>query len=108
MSSKKTQNSAKKNTANNKNYRGFTYEERAAMKDRAEELKAESRENKNKEEGEREVLEKITEMQEPDRAIAKQLHEIITASTQDLWPKTWYGMPAYAKEEKVVCFFQSG
>jgi uncharacterized protein YdhG (YjbR/CyaY superfamily) len=87
--------------------KGFTDDERAAMKERAKELKAEERANKNKAEGEKALLEKIGEMPEPDRAIAERLHEIIKANAPDLWPKTWYGMPAYAKDGKVVCFFQS-
>ena len=86
---------------------GFTDEEKAAMKERAKELKAEARANQKKEEGERDLLEKIAEMSEPDRSMAKRIHEIVTESAPDLWPKTWYGMPAYAKDEKVVCFFQS-
>jgi hypothetical protein len=77
------------------------------MKERAKELKAEERANKNKAEGESDVLAKIAEMPEPDRAMAKRLHEIIRASAPILSPKTWYGMPAYAKDGKVVCFFQS-
>src|SRR5262245_3842885 len=88
--------------------RGFTDEERSAMKNRAQELKAEARANKNKAEGESDVLAKIAQLQEPDRAMAKRLHAIIKASAPTLWPKTWYGMPAYAtKDGKVVCFFQS-
>jgi uncharacterized protein YdhG (YjbR/CyaY superfamily) len=86
---------------------GFTAEEKAAMKERARELKAEARANKKKEEGERALLEKIAEMPEPDRAIASRIHQLITESAPDLWPKTWYGMPAYAMDGKVVCFFQS-
>ncbi|MDP8952020.1 MAG: DUF1801 domain-containing protein [Actinomycetota bacterium] len=87
---------------------GFTAEERAAMKERAKELKAEARQNKKREEGESALLVKIAEMAEPDRAMAQRLHEIVEASAAGLWPKTWYGMPAYAdKEGKVVCFFQS-
>ena len=86
--------------------KGFTDEEQAAMKARARELKAEARANKKREDGEKELLEKIAEMEEPDRRMAARLHEIITAAAPDLWPKTWYGMPAYAKEGKVVCFFQ--
>jgi uncharacterized protein YdhG (YjbR/CyaY superfamily) len=87
--------------------KGFTEDERAAMKERAKELKAEERANKNKAEGEKALLEKIDEMPEADRAIAGRLHEIIKANAPDLWPKTWYGMPAYARDGKVVCFFQS-
>ena len=86
---------------------GFTAEERAAMKVRAKELKAEARANNSKAEGERDVLAKIAEMPEPDRAMATRLHAIITASAPALSPRTWYGMPAYAKDGKVLCFFQS-
>jgi uncharacterized protein YdhG (YjbR/CyaY superfamily) len=96
--------SPKKDT---KKTEGFTDEERAAMKERAKELKAEARANKKREEGERDLLAKIAEMEGPDRAMAERIHEIVTASAPDLWPKTWYGMPAYAKNGKVVCFFQS-
>ena len=85
----------------------FTAEERAAMKARAQELKAEERASKNRAEGEREVLAAIAAMSGSDRAMAKRLHAIITANAPALWPKTWYGMPAYAKEGKVVCFFKS-
>ena len=85
---------------------GFTDEERAAMKERAQELKAEARGNKNKADGENDVLTKIAEMPEPDRAMAERLHAIIKASAPDLSPRTWYGMPAYAnKDGKVVCYF---
>jgi uncharacterized protein YdhG (YjbR/CyaY superfamily) len=108
MSPKKdTQKSAKSTTAINEKSKGFTDEERAAMKERAQELKAEARANKKREEGEKDLLEKIAEMSEPDRAMAKRLHAIIKASAPALSPKTWYGMPAYAKDGKVVCFFQS-
>jgi uncharacterized protein YdhG (YjbR/CyaY superfamily) len=86
---------------------GFTAEEKAAMKARAQELKAEARADKNKADGESAVLAAIAALQEPDRAMAKRLHAIIKASAPALWPKTWYGMPAYAKDGKVVCFFQS-
>ena len=86
---------------------GFADEERAAMKGRAKELKAEARANKNRAEGESAVLAAIAEMPEPDRAMATRVHEIITASVPNLWPKTWYGMPAYALDGKAVCFFQS-
>src|SRR5215213_1143556 len=83
---------------------GFTVEERAAMRERARELKAQAQ----RADGESEVLAKIAEMQEPDRAMAERLHEIVKASAPELSPKTWYGMPAYAdKDGKVVCFFQS-
>ncbi len=90
-----------------KNVRGFTDEERAAMKERAQELKAEARAKKDKEEGESAVLVKIAEMSEPDRSIAERLHAIIQANAPDLTPKTWYGMPAYARDGKVICFFQN-
>ena len=108
MNSKKdTQTSAKSTTTNNNDYKGFTDEERAAMKERAKELKAEARATKDKAAGESDVLAKIAEMPEPDRAMAKRLHAIIKASALALSPKTWYGMPAYAKDGKIVCFFQS-
>ena len=84
--------------------KGFTAEERAAMKERARELKA----AKNKEEAERDVLAKIAEMPKRDRALAKRIHEIVKATAPSLSPRTWYGMPAYANDEgKIVCFFQS-
>ena len=87
---------------------GFTDVERAAMKERAKELKAEARQNKKRAEGESALLVKIAEMAEPDRAMAQRLHEIVEASAPALSPKTWYGMPAYADEDgKVVCYFQS-
>ena len=104
---KDTQKSAKSTTATGKTSKGFTAEERAAMKERAQELKAEERASKNRAEGERDVLAKFAEMPGPDRAIAKRLHAIIKANAPALAPKTWYGMPAYAKDGKVVCFFQS-
>jgi uncharacterized protein YdhG (YjbR/CyaY superfamily) len=108
MSQKKqTRASAKSATAINKKSDGFTDEERAAMKARAQELKAEARADKNKAGGETDVLAAIAAMSEPDRAMAERLHEIIKASAPALSPKTWYGMPAYAKDDKVVCFFQS-
>src|SRR5918992_5744574 len=89
-----------------KKSQGFTAEERAAMRERAKEQKAEARAQKNRAEGESAVLAKITEMQGSDRAMAERLHEIVKASAPALWPKTWYGMPAYANEDgKVVCFF---
>jgi uncharacterized protein YdhG (YjbR/CyaY superfamily) len=108
---KGTQKSAKSTTANNKKSKGFTDEERAAKKELAQELKAEARRGprakKDKADGESDVLAKIAAMQEPDRTMAKRLHAIIKASAPALSPKTWYGMPAYAKDGKVVCFFQS-
>ena len=107
MSPKKdTQKSANSTTAIDKETTGFTDEERAAMKERARELKAPARADKDKADGESDVLAKIAEMSEPDRSMAKRLHAIIKASAPALSPKTWYGMPAYAKDGKVVCFFQ--
>jgi uncharacterized protein YdhG (YjbR/CyaY superfamily) len=82
---------------------GFTAEERAAMRERARELKASA----SKEDAERDVLAKIAEMTGSDRAMAKRVHAIVTASAPSLEPRTWYGMPAYARDGKVVCFFQS-
>jgi uncharacterized protein YdhG (YjbR/CyaY superfamily) len=91
-----------------KKSKGFTEEERAAMRERAREQKAEARAEKNRAEEESAVLAKISEMQGPDRAMAERLHEIVKASAPALSPKTWYGMPAYAnKDGKVVCFFQA-
>jgi uncharacterized protein YdhG (YjbR/CyaY superfamily) len=104
---KETQASGKNTTAINEKSKGFTDEERAAMKERARELKAEARMKKNRAEGEKALFEKIAEMEGADRTMAEKLHDIITASAPDLLPKTWYGMPAYAKDGKVVCFFQS-
>ena len=87
---------------------GFTDEEKAAMQARAKELKAEARANKNKAEGENDLLAKIAELPEPERTMAERLHAIIKASAPTLTPKTWYGMPAYANNDgKIVCFFQS-
>ena len=104
---KDTQKSAKSITATGKKVKGFTDEERAAMKERAQELKVEDRANKNKADRESAVLAKIAEMPEPDRAMGERLHAIIKASAPALSPRLWYGMPAYAKDGKVVCFFQS-
>jgi uncharacterized protein YdhG (YjbR/CyaY superfamily) len=87
--------------------KGFTAEERAAMKERARELKAEARATQDREAGERDVLAKIAEMPDADRAIAERVHSIVAATAPELSPKTWYGMPAYARDGKVVCFFQS-
>jgi uncharacterized protein YdhG (YjbR/CyaY superfamily) len=97
---KDTRKSAKSTTATGKTSEGFTDEERAAMKERAKELKA------AKADGESAVLAKLAEMPEPDRAMGERLHAIIKANAPALSPKTWYGMPAYAKDGKVVCFFQ--
>ncbi|MEX2184405.1 MAG: DUF1801 domain-containing protein [Chloroflexota bacterium] len=85
----------------------FTDEERAAMKERAKELKAEARASKNKGDGERDALAKIAEMPDSDRVMAERIHAIVKASAPALTPRTWYGMPAYARDGKVVCFFQS-
>ena len=100
---KAKQKSAKSTTPTKKRYDGFTDEERDAMKDRVQEMKTAAR----KADGESEVLAKIAEMPESDRAMAKRLHAVIKASVPALEPKTWYGMPAYTKEGKVVCFFQA-
>ncbi len=105
---KETQKSAKSATVADKAVKGFTDEERAAMKERARELKAEAhRGPRAKKDGEGDVLAKISQMPEPDRAMAKRLHAIIKASAPALSPRTWYGMPAYARDGDVVCFFQS-
>lgn len=95
--------SGKSATASGKPSKGFTAEERAAMKERAKELKAEA----EKADGESAVLAKIAEMPEPDRVLAERLHAIVKANAPVLSPKTWYGMPAYARDGKIVCFFQS-
>jgi uncharacterized protein YdhG (YjbR/CyaY superfamily) len=86
---------------------GFTAEEQAAMKERAKELKAEERASKNRAAGESDLLARIAEMQEPDRFMATRIHAIVAEAAPDLWPKTWYGMPAYARDGKVICFFQA-
>jgi uncharacterized protein YdhG (YjbR/CyaY superfamily) len=106
---KDTDKSAKRTTATDKASKGFTDEERAAMKERARELKAETRRGPraDKAAGERDVLAKIAEMPEPDRAMAERLHAIVRAGAPALSPRTWYGMPAYTRDGKVVCFFQS-
>jgi uncharacterized protein YdhG (YjbR/CyaY superfamily) len=104
---KDTQRSAKSTTANKEKSKGFTEDERAAMKERARELKKDARASKKKADGESDVLAKIAEMQEADRAMAERLHAVIKANAPTLSPKTWYGMPAYAMGGKVVCFFQS-
>ena len=107
MSPKKnTKKSAKGTKSINKKSKGLTADERAALKEMLQERRAESRRG-GKADGESNVLAKIAEMPEPDRAMAKRLHAIIKASAPALLPKTWYGMPAYAKDDKVVCFFQS-
>jgi uncharacterized protein YdhG (YjbR/CyaY superfamily) len=104
-----TQKSAKSTTATDKTSEGWTDEERAAMKERARELKAAARRGPraDKADGESAVLAKIAEMPEPDRAMGERLHAVIKANAPALSPRLWYGMPAYAKDGKVVCFFQS-
>ncbi len=106
-----TQKSAKSDTATGgKTYEGFSDEERAAMKDRAQELKAVTRRGPRADkaaEGESHVLAKIAEMRESDRTLAERLHAVIKASAPDLSPRLWYGMPAYAKDGTMICFFQS-
>jgi uncharacterized protein YdhG (YjbR/CyaY superfamily) len=106
---KETQKSVKSATATGKGVKGFTDEERIAMKERAQELKAEALRGSRakKADGEGEALAKIAEMPEPDRAMAERLHAIIKASAPALSPRTWYGMPAYARGGNVICFFQS-
>ena len=103
---KQTQTADKSTTAIKKKSKGFTDEERAAMKERSQELKAAARATKGKADGESDVLAKIAAMRAPDRAMAKRLHAIVKASAPALSPKLWYGMPAYYKDGKVVCFFQ--
>jgi uncharacterized protein YdhG (YjbR/CyaY superfamily) len=105
---KDTQKSARSTTAASKTSRGFTDEERAAMKERARELKAAARPGPraDKADDESVVAAKIAEMPEPDRSMAEQVHAVIKASAPDLSPRTWYGMPAYAKDGKTICFFR--
>ena len=105
---KETQKAAKTTTGTNKKSKGFTAEERAAMKERAQELKTEARRGRRADaaDGERDVLAKIAEMPKADRDMAERLHAMITVAAPELSPKTWYGMPAYAKDGDVVCFFQ--
>ena len=98
---------AAKTTAKDKSSKSFTDEERDAMQARAKELKAQARASKSREDGERDILAAITAMPEADRALGERLHAVITASAPGLFPKTWYGMPAYANQDgKIVCFFQ--
>ena len=103
MTTKKTTRKSTKSSSRNSSATGFTAQERAAMKERAKELKAEA----SRADGEKALLEKVAEMKGRDRSMAKRLHAIITEAAPDLAPKTWYGMPAYAKDGKIVCFFQS-
>jgi uncharacterized protein YdhG (YjbR/CyaY superfamily) len=109
MSTKnESQKTAESTDANNQASQGFTNDEKAAMRERAKELKAEARASKNKAEGENAALAAIAAMPEPDRSMAARLHEIIKANAPTLSPKTWYGMPAYAdKDGNVICFFQN-
>ena len=102
---KDTQKSPKSSIGRKTESETWTDEERAAMKERAKELKATARRGAAKAEGESDVLAKIAEMPEPDRVIAERLHALIKANAPDLSPRTWYGMPAYARDGKVVCFF---
>ena len=100
---KDKQKPAKRTTATKKRYDGFTDEERAAMVDRVQEMKV----AKGRADGESEVLAKIAELADSDRAMAKRIHAVVKASAPDLSPKLWYGMPAYARDGKIICFFQS-
>ena len=99
--------SAKNTTSDDKTTGKFSAEEMAAMKSRAKELKAEARAGQDKAEGLRAVLEAIAAMDTPDRTLAERIHAIVTATAPELAPKTWYGMPAYARDGKLVCFFKS-
>jgi uncharacterized protein YdhG (YjbR/CyaY superfamily) len=101
--SKSTQKAANRTSANNKASAGFSAEEKAAARARVQELKAEAA----KADGKAQLLAAIARMQEPDRAIAKKVHALITAAAPDLTPKTWYGMPAYAKDGNLICYFQN-
>ena len=103
MSTKtRTPKSRKSSAAGGKKLKGFTDDERAAMKERIKEMKA------DKADGESVVLAKIAEMKEPERTMAKRIHAVVTAAAPELSPRTWYGMPAYSKDEKVICFFKPG
>jgi uncharacterized protein YdhG (YjbR/CyaY superfamily) len=102
-----TQKSAKGTTRTDTKAKGFTDDEKGAMKERAKELKAEARRDAAKADGEKDVLAKIAEMPESDRIMAERIHAVIKASAPALASKTWYGMPAYAKDGKIVCFFQA-
>ena len=109
MSAKETttKKSAKRTTRTSTAATGLTAQERAALKETMKERAREAKAGASRAEGERALLEKIAEMPEPDRGIATRVHEIVMATAPDLMPKTWYGMPAYARDGKVVCFFQS-
>jgi uncharacterized protein YdhG (YjbR/CyaY superfamily) len=107
MSPKKATQMTKSTASSGTKYEGFTVEERAAAKERARELKAEARRGADREAGERDLLAKIAEMKGNDRAMAERVHAVVTATAPALMPKTWYGMPAYTKDGKIICFFQS-
>jgi uncharacterized protein YdhG (YjbR/CyaY superfamily) len=98
--------SNKSTTKKDRASKGFTADERAAMRARAQELKAEARASKNRAAGQRDLLAAIAAMPDADRVLAERIHALVTANAPDLWPKTWYGMPAYAEDGKVVCFFK--
>jgi uncharacterized protein YdhG (YjbR/CyaY superfamily) len=105
---KEAKKAAKRTTASKQKFEGFTAEERAAMKEHADELKTAARRGSraSKADGERDVLDKIAELQDPDRTLGERIHAIVMASAPELTPRLWYGMPAYAKDGKLVCFFQ--
>ena len=103
---KDTQKGAKRPTRTDSSTKVWTDEERSAMQERAKELKAEARASKGRAEGERDLLAKIKEMPKPDRVMAERIHAIVTRVAPELAPRTWYGMPAYAKDGKLICFFQ--
>jgi uncharacterized protein YdhG (YjbR/CyaY superfamily) len=103
---KDTQKPAKRPSRTETSTKVWTDEERSAMQERAKELKAEARASKGRADGERDLLAKIKEMPKPDRVMAERIHAIVTATAPDLAPRTWYGMPAYAKDGKLICFFQ--
>lgn len=102
-----TKKSANRTAGRDTTSEGWTAEERAAMKERAKEMKAEARANKDRAAGEADVLAKIAEMPQTDRTMAERIHAVVKASAPTLTPRTWYGMPAYARDGKVVCFFQA-
>ncbi|BDP43605.1 hypothetical protein DAETH_35740 (plasmid) [Deinococcus aetherius] len=104
---RKPAKSATSGAAPDRTAQEFTKEERAAMRERAKELRAEARVNRDRADGESAVLARIAELPEPDRALGERLHALITASAPALSPKLWYGMPAYARDGKVVCYFQA-
>jgi uncharacterized protein YdhG (YjbR/CyaY superfamily) len=103
---KDTRKPDKRTTRTDTSTKVWTDEERSAMQERARELKAEARASKSRADGERDLLAKIKEMPRPDRVMAERIHAIVTATAPDLTPRTWYGMPAYAKDGKLICFFQ--